>query len=195
MSEPSSATPAPAPSPTPFAVSRQRWEGALRFGEFTARAQQLATLWKDQYRLAKVDADAVARVAAVPGQWHLLVLAEDWCGDAAHTVPFLERLAELAPNLDLRLLLRDEHPDLMDAHLSPTGGRAIPVVMVLDADLVERGWWGSRPGPLTEWVYAEGKDLDKDERYKRIRTWYARDRGQTTVAEVTALIERAAAGR
>jgi hypothetical protein len=179
----------------PAALTRARYDAAQRFAEFVASAQQLATLWKDQYRIARVDDEAVARVAALPGRWHLLALSEDWCGDAAHTLPFLARLAELAPNLDLRLLGRDANPDLMDAHLSPAGGRAIPVVMVLDEDLVEHAWWGSRPGPLAEWVYAEGKDLDKDERYKRIRTWYARDRGRATVEEVVALLERAAATR
>jgi hypothetical protein len=53
------------------------------------------------------------------------VLSEDWCGDAVNSVPYLARLAELAPNLDLRVLARDENPDLMDAHLT-RGSRSIP---------------------------------------------------------------------
>jgi hypothetical protein len=41
-------------------------------------------------------------------------------------------------------------------------------------------------------VIEEGLALEKTERYRHIRTWYARDRGHTTVAEVVALVERAA---
>ena len=41
----------------------------------------------------------------------------------------------------------------------------------------------------------EGMALDKDERYRGIRTWYARDRGRSTVEEVVALLEQAARDR
>src|SRR5690606_33724710 len=108
----------------------------------------------------------VERVAALPGRWHLLVLSEDWCGDAANSIPVLARLAELAPNLELRLLSRDENPDLMDAHLTNGTARAIPVVMLLDEDFVERGWWGSRPAELQRWVVEEGLKMEPGPRYR-----------------------------
>ena len=172
---------------------RRRFEEAATYQEYAAAAQKNRELWETIYRLATVDAEAVERVRALPGRWYLLVLSEDWCGDAFNTVPVLARLADLAPNLELRLLGRDANPDLMQAHLSPTGAQAIPVVMVLDADFVERGWWGSRPGPLQAWMAAEGKQLPPAERYPRVRQWYARDRGRTTVEEIVRLLEQAAA--
>jgi hypothetical protein len=101
-------------------------------------------LWRNAARLTRVPDDAVARAAAVPGTWHLLALSEDWCGDAVNTLPHVARLADQAPNLDLRVLARDENLDLMDAHLTGIA-RAIPVVIVYDAEFVERGWWGPRP--------------------------------------------------
>ena len=97
-------------------------------------AVENAALWRDAARLARVGDDAVARAAAIPGHWHLLVLSEDWCGDAVNTVPIVAKLAELSPNLDVRVLARDHNLDLMDAHLTGTS-RAIPVVIVLDAAL------------------------------------------------------------
>lgn len=170
---------------------KSRFESALPFNTFVQQARENATLWRETYRLARVPAEHVARLAALPGQWHLLVIVEDWCGDAVNTVPYLARLAELAGNAELRVVARDENPELMDAHLSG-GSRAIPVVMLLDERFVERGWWGSRPTVLQRWVMAEGKALEKDERYRRIRTWYARDRGISTLEEVLALLERSA---
>ncbi|MBV9880213.1 MAG: thioredoxin family protein [Gemmatirosa sp.] len=170
---------------------RARYESAPRFAEFLELAVKNAQLWRDTYRLVKVPDDAVARVAALPGRWHLLVLVEDWCGDAVNTVPILARLAELAPNLDLRVIGREANPDVMDAHLTD-GARSIPVVMVLDACYAECGWWGPRPSALQRWVMTEGRTMEKDERYRHVRTWYARDRGRTTVDEVLRILEAAA---
>ena len=150
---------------------KDRFESAPRFAEFLASAQKNAALWRDTYRLTKVPDEAVARVSAVPGRWHLLVLVEDWCGDAVNTVPHLARLAELSPNIDLRVLGRDANPDLMDAHLAPSGARAIPVVIALDETFDERGWWGSRPGELQAWMEAVGRGMEKEERYRHVRTW------------------------
>jgi hypothetical protein len=174
---------------------KDRFENAPRFAEFLSAAQQNATLWRDTYRLTRVAPEAVARADALPGRWHLLVLNEDWCGDAVNTIPYLARLAELSQQLDLRVIGRDANPDLMDAHLSSTGARAIPVVLALDASFVERGWWGSRPGELQRWVMEEGLGLEKQERYRYVRTWYARDRGRSTLDEVLTLMERAARPR
>jgi hypothetical protein len=107
-------------------------------------------------------------------------------------VPLLARLAELAPSLELRVLPRDRHLDLMDAHLTD-GKRAIPKVLVLDDAGRVRGSWGPRPSELQRWFLTEGVTLEKDARYRHIRTWYARDRGRSTVDEVLSLVERAEA--
>jgi hypothetical protein len=170
---------------------QHRFDAALPFPDFVQQAETNATLWRDTYRLARVSADAVTRLAAIPGRWHLLVIVEDWCGDGVNTLPVLARLAELAPNVDLRVVRRDESPDLVDAHLT-NGSRPIPIVLVLDEDHVERGAWGPRPAALQAWVAREGMELPKDERYRRARAWYARDRGRTTVDEVIDVIARAA---
>jgi ADP-heptose:LPS heptosyltransferase len=118
-------------------------------------------------------------------------MVEDWCGDAVNTVPHLARLAERAPNLDLRVVGREDNPDLMDAHLT-NGSRSIPVVIALDSAFVEHGWWGPRPSELQLWATTVGKTMEKDERYRYVRTWYARDRGRTTLDEVVTLLARAA---
>jgi hypothetical protein len=168
---------------------RDQYENAVPFDEFVDGAKENQELWRAVYRLATIPPELIERASAVPGQWHLLALVEDWCGDAVNTIPVLARLAEAVPNLELRLLTRDENPDLMDAHLSPTGARAIPVVMVLDDEYEEHAWWGSRPRELQEWVLTTGLAMEKAARYREIRAWYARDRGRSVVTEIIALIE------
>lgn len=170
---------------------RDRYERAPTFAQFVESATKNQELWRAVYRLAKVPPELVARASALAGRWHLLILAEDWCGDAVNTIPIVTRLAEAMPNVDVRIVARDENPDLMDAHLT-RGSRSIPVVMVLDEQFEERGWWGPRPRALQEWVLSTGLSMDKDARYREIRTWYARDHGHTTAEEILALMESAA---
>ena len=167
---------------------RERYLAAAMFDDFVAAAQVNQVLWRAVAKGARLPEGAVERARALGGAWHLLVLNEDWCGDAVNTVPVLARLADEASNLDLRLLGRDANPDLMDAHLTG-GARSIPVAVLLDADYRERAWWGPRPAELQRWVMTEGQSLPKAERYREVRKWYARDRGRSTVEEVLALIE------
>jgi Thioredoxin len=176
-----SAPPAPA-------LSRERFEAGLTFADFLAAARANVDLWRAIYARAHVSDDAIARVVASARPWHLLVLAEDWCGDAVNTVPVMARLAEHAPNLDLRILPRDANLDLMDAHLT-AGARSIPIAILLDADYQERGAWGPRPSALQTWVVTVGRTLDKHERYREVRRWYAHDHGVSTIEEIVALMK------
>ena len=171
--------------PTPSL--RARFLAAPTFAQFLESVSAQRELWHTLARRAVVDAALVERAVGLGRRRHLLVLLEAWCGDAVNTIPTIARLAELAPNLDLRVLARDENPDLMDAHR--TGGtRSVPVVIVLDERFAECGWWGPRPAPLQAWVRSEGLTMPVPERYREIRRWYARDRGESTIRELTALL-------
>lgn len=167
-----------------------RYQSAPTFEEMLATVTENVDLWAAVWRRATVPDEYLRRVAALGGAWHLLVLSEDWCGDAVNTVPVVARLAELSPNVDMRVLARDENLDLMDAHLTGTS-RSIPVVIALDDEFRERGWWGPRPAELQTWVLGPGRALEKADRYRQVRSWYARDRGRTTLEEVVRMIEKA----
>jgi Thioredoxin len=172
-------------------VLQARYEAALSFDRFVDAAQQNRELWATMYKLARVPDSFVARVRTLPRRLHLLVLNEDWCGDSVNTLPSIGRLAALVPErVDLRMVGRDTNLDLMDAHLTGTS-RSIPVVIVLDEKYVERGWWGPRPKALQAWVLGPGMALDKGDRYREIRRWYARDRALTTLDEIVTLMEHA----
>ena len=169
---------------------RDRYAAAASFEELLTFVEKNVELWTAVWRHARVDEEYVRRVAALPGEWHLLVLSEDWCGDAVNTVPVVAKLAALSPNLELRVLARDENLDLMDAHLTGTS-RSIPVVILLDAEYRERAWWGPRPTALQDSVSGEWQVLEKSSRYREARAGYARDRGRTTLEEVVSMLERA----
>jgi hypothetical protein len=87
------------------------------------------------------------------------------------------------PGISLRIIRRDEHPEVMNRYLT-RGARSIPIVIVLDREFRELGHWGPRPAELQAWVMAHKDTMPKEERYKEVRRWYARDRGETTLREV-----------
>jgi hypothetical protein len=159
------------------------WEQGLTFEAFVASCKaEHCGLWQGVYNLARVPEwarEAVPRGAARK----LLVIAEDWCGDASNTVPILAKFALSVPGLELRVLLRDANPEVMDQYLT-NGARSIPIVIALDESFQEVGHWGPRPTELQSWVMANRSTMPKTELYPQVRKWYARDRGATTLREV-----------
>jgi len=176
--------------PWPFAPL---WDSALTFAQAVeASAPQHKGLWEAMHRTARVPEELIAAAAALGRRFRLLVISEDWCGDAVNTVPGLARWTEMAPNIELRIVRRDEHPALMDAYLTGTS-RSIPVVIVLTEEMEEIGHWGPRPSELQAWVTEKKRAGAGKELYPEIRTWYAKDKGETTLREVLAVMARAAA--
>ncbi len=161
---------------------RRLWDEALTFEQFLAGSTKNIPLWEGVFRLSRLPAWAGAPVHRL----RLLVLAEDWCGDAVNTVPHLVRYADETEGVELRLLRRDEHPEVMNRYLTDRS-RSIPIVVVLDDAFQELGHWGPRPAELQAWVMNSQDTMDKAERYPLVRRWYARDHGETTLREVLAL--------
>lgn len=73
---------------------------------------------------------------------HFLTITEDWCGDAMMINPVIRKLAEAA-GIDFRVALRDEDTSLIDRHLT-NGGRAIPMILILNEQGELLGKWGPR---------------------------------------------------
>jgi hypothetical protein len=161
------------------------WDRALTFDEFMAASEKQKGLWEGLHRIAVVPDWAIAAVPA-GAKRKLLVLAEDWCGDASSTIPGVARFIEAVPGLELRLIHRDQHPEVMDRYLT-NGSRSIPIVIVLDEAFNELGHWGPRPSVLQSWVMANRSTIPKAELYPQVRSWYARDRGESTLREILAI--------
>jgi hypothetical protein len=68
---------------------------------------------------------------------NILVITEDWCGTSLAYVPYIARLVDGRPGVELRVFLRDENPDVMDQFLKRGVHRSIPVIVFFDADMKE----------------------------------------------------------
>lgn len=80
------------------------------------------------------DVAVLARHGAVR---NVLVITEDWCGTSLAYVPFIVRLVDGRPGVELRVFLRDENPDLMDQYLKRGFYRSIPVFVFFDDQMNE----------------------------------------------------------
>jgi len=97
----------------------------------------------------EVPASVIELLKEKAANWTWVILTEAWCGDAAQCVPVIEKLALSAGNIQTLYLLRDEHPEVMDAYLT-NGGRSIPKLICLDKSGKEIFTWGPRPAVIQE---------------------------------------------
>ena len=120
-----------------------------------------------------------------------LVLTEGWCGDAAQNLPVIEKMAAESPNIELRLILRDENPEVMDLFLT-NGARAIPKLISFDRDFNVLFTWGARPSIATQMVAnykAEHGKLDPELK-KNLQIWYNKDKGQNVQSDFVDLMKQ-----
>ena len=160
------------------------WAQAVPLPIFVAHSSpEHRPLWESIGRLHLPSEESLA--LDLPPGTRLLVLAADWCGDAVNVIPALDNWAA-KKGIHLRVIERDEWPEVMDRYLTD-GSRSIPIVILLDAEGHEIGHWGPRPTALQAWAMTH-RDMEKGERYKQIRRWYAQDRGASTIREVVAAV-------
>lgn len=133
--------------------------------------------------------DVLNTVECLSDKLTWLVLVETWCGDAAQNLPVFAKIAEANPNINLRILLRDENLDVMNQYLT-NGGMSIPKLICLDQNLKELGTWGPRPKFLQDWMYKNKANpkMEMSELKEQFQIWYTKDKGQTLQKEMISLM-------
>ncbi len=113
-----------------------------RFAQGMTMSEYLAQMTANRERFAS----AIERTAIGPADERLLqrlgvrkvmVITEDWCGTSIMCVPYVAKLVEGHADVELRVFLRDENPDLMDQYLKQGKYRSIPVIAFFDDDMRE----------------------------------------------------------
>jgi len=169
------------------------WDHALTYQQFVKESTRDCELWTGVYRTVRIPEWATQRSRALGRRFRLVVLAEDWCGDASSTIPVLARWAEETGNVELRILRRDRNPQVMDRYLT-NGARSIPLAIVLTDQMEELGRWGPRPAELQAFVLRErAAGRTSRDYHPEVRRWYAKDKGESTLREVLEVVERASA--
>jgi hypothetical protein len=145
---------------------------------------------KRWFKTAKIQKGLIEKIKQInqPQQW--ILITEPWCGDAAHSNPFIVLLAGLNSLIDLKIVLRDESPVLIENYLT-NGGKAIPILIIRDEANNDLAVWGPRPAPCQK-IFLELKrsKASFDEQKVTLQNWYNQDRGQTLQQEILELISK-----
>lgn len=140
-------------------------------------------------KTSKLSNDTIEKVKKIAKPQTWLVLTEGWCGDAAQNLPFLSKMADENENVDLKLVLRDENLELMDAFLT-NGGRSIPKLIALDEDKNVLFTWGPRPSVATKMIanYKEENGVVDAKIKEDLQRWYNKDKGVNVQEDVISLL-------
>jgi len=138
----------------------------------------------------KVSSETLKSMNLLKKKFTFLVIAEGWCGDAAQILPILNKIAEASSKIDLKIVLRDENPELMNQFLT-NGNQSIPKIIIIDDNNNVINSWGPRPSIAAKMVldYKEKNGgIDADLK-KNLQLWYNKDKGVNTQAEIIKLLK------
>lgn len=118
-----------------------------------------------------------------PEKW--LVITETWCGDAAHNLPVIAKLAALNSHITLRTVFRDENESLMNLFLT-NGGKSIPKLIRLAPDFEVLGTWGPRPFILQQKILEHKANplLTNEAHVLAVQAWYNESKGMHAEQEL-----------
>lgn len=143
-------------------------------------------------RTSKLDKVLVEKIKQISEKQTWLILTEAWCGDAAQNIPIIQKMSELNENIEVKLILRDENLEIMDAYLT-NGGRSIPKVIAFNSETQEELFtWGPRP-QNAQGLYMDFKNNPNGRTYAdfsiEMQKWYAKDRTKSLQGEFFELLK------
>lgn len=135
--------------------------------------------------------EIVKAVSSGKENWKFVLLNEPWCSDGSFSQPVIQKIAEASDGaIELKILLRDKHPEVMDRFLT-NGGKSIPKLVILNQANEVMGTWGPRPNELQTQVIemANNPDATLEDKIKLTNRWYNKDKGNALQMELIQILQ------
>lgn len=185
---------APVPAARTDSTLAALYASGQDYRTFLAEAKARRELWVRHTEAAAIAPDVLATARGIMGRWRILVVAVDSCSDSANTLPYIARLVEQVPGLELRVVQPGPGKAVMESHRTPDGRAATPTFVVLDAQGNDVGCLVERPAALQR-LAIEARAAGTLDAYARDKQgWYDADAGASVVRELVAVLQAAAAG-
>jgi len=126
-------------------ITKERFAQGLTLPQYLAQMQMNRDRFVRAFDAATVRPEDARVLDRLGRPTKLLVITEDWCGTSLAYVPAVARLVASRPEIEMRIFLRDENPDVMDQFLKRGLYRAIPVFAFFDENMNERGRFIEQP--------------------------------------------------
>jgi len=138
----------------------------------------------------KIDDTLAARIAKITSPITWIVLTESWCGDASPSLPVMQKIAALNPNITLKVVLRDENLELMNRFLTNNAMSIPKLITVNDATNQVDGVWGPRPSIATQMVidYKAAHGQLTPEFKQDLQVWYNKNKGENILEDLIKLL-------
>jgi hypothetical protein len=165
-------------------VTRERFEQGMTFQQYLDQMgtnKETFVKFLSEIVIRPEDKEALARLGK---KLKVMVITEDWCGDALYNVPVLAKLVEGNPNIEARVFLRDKNADLMDQYLNQGMFRSIPVFAFFDENMNEVARLLERPAKITEQLEKKMLEVRRSMRAENLEQWR-----QDVVGEVRSLLK------
>ncbi len=153
-------------------LSRERWEKCTTFDEYVERMTVNREKMLQHVEEVEISPEDIEWWRS-RGKLNVLVLTYDSCGDALYNIPVMAKIAKLCPNIDLRVVQRDENLDIMDRYLLEGVYRAVPLFIFMDENLNEIGNLKERPLSVRKIIEAEMLALRRRLREENKEAWRA----------------------
>lgn len=130
------------------------------------------------------------KIKTIENKFLFIVLTESWCGDASPSLPVMNKIAQLNPNIEFKIVLRDENLELMNKFLT-NEAMSIPKLIVLDKDKEKViADWGPRPSIATKMVIDyKAKHGSLTPEFKQdLQVWYNKNKGQNILEDISSLL-------
>ena len=155
--------------------------------EYTALNEQRMRRLDKTIKILESERIAINETINEPQEW--ILITESWCGDAAHAAPVISKLAQASNLITLRLVLRDENPELMDQFLT-NGSRSIPMLIMASHTGEIIGRWGPRPSIATKMVkdYKSVHGVVDAPIKEELQRWYNKNKGRNIIADILSVL-------
>jgi Thioredoxin len=118
-------------------VTKDRFEQGLTLQQYVDHMSVNRERFVEALDEAALEPEDARVLEKLNGARRVLVISEDWCGTCLAHVPYVAKLIEGNPNIEMRLFPRDANLDLMDQFLKKGRYRSIPVFAFFDEHMNE----------------------------------------------------------
>jgi thioredoxin family protein len=118
-------------------VTKERFEQGLTLQQYVDHMSVNRERFVEALEEATLEPEDARVLEKLNGARRVLVISEDWCGTCLAHVPYVAKLIEGNPNIEMRLFPRDANLDLMDQFLKKGRYRSIPVFAFFDEHMNE----------------------------------------------------------
>jgi hypothetical protein len=118
-------------------VTKERFEQGLTLQQYIDHMSVNRERFIEALDEATIRPDEAQFLEKLGAARRVLVISEDWCGTCLAHVPFVAKLVEGRPDIEMRLFARDANLDLMDQYLKKGRYRSIPVFAFFDEHMNE----------------------------------------------------------